>query len=536
MEKNLFTYSRTLDLLCDRFPLIGFMMGTVKETPLNKEPLPDLQINKAEILYFYGLGRGLIYEECKSWLKEDPLRKLIILEDDLGVIASFLHIKIACDVLSDPQVYLEHFSNTDEEIESLTNRFNVKRLEISGFVSKKGLKDLRLKLLRKTALTHALHLDRLHGYQPFSNFCENLKHVPGSFYANRLLGKFKNVPAVICGAGPSLSKTINTLKGLENRALIIAGGSTLAALSSEGVMPHLGMAIDPNVEEYRRLKNSFAFEVPLLYSTRVHPSIFQTCNGPFGYMRSGIGGLPELWMEEELGLLDPLLGKNLSEETVSVTGICLALAVEMGCNPILINGVDLAYTGGKHYAAGVTEHEEIEFEKVDAEKTAADQILKRKDREGNAIYTAVRWVMEAASISHFAKNHPEVEFINSTVGGLGFEGIDYVPISQAVQGFKERELRKQVLKVVQTSPMPKNAKATIEKNLAELKISLTRSIDCLRILAKEKKGSSALAEMDLKEEIACIYLFYDIQQVLTPGESFWKMWLDLALKYESVMA
>lgn len=536
MEQNLFTYNRALELLFDRFPAIGFMVGSSEEVHPIDESLPDIAFHKAEVLYFYGLGKGAIYKKCQDWLEKDKRRKLIVLENDLGVIASFLHETVAIELLNNPQVYLEYFSNTDKEIEILTNRFTVKRVEVSGLGSKNDLKELRLKILRKTALSHALHLDRLHGYQPFLNFCENLKQIPNSFYANRLLGAFKNVPAVICGAGPSLSETIETLRGLEDKALIIAGGSTLAALSSEGVLPHLGMAIDPNVEEYRRLKNSFAFEVPLLYSTRVHPGIFQTCNGPFGYMRSGIGGLIELWLEEELGLLDPLIGKNLSPETISVTGICIALAVEMGCNPILINGVDLAYTGGKHYASGVTQDEEVELKKIDAEKSAADQILKRRDRKGNTIYTAVRWVMEAASISHYAKSHPEIQFINTTSGGIGFEGVEYVPIEKAVQGFIKQSIREKVLKVTSSATIHKDSKAIIERNFKELKESLSRSIEYLRILAKEKKGSTALAEMDLKEEIACTVLFYDIQQVLTPGENFWQMWLDLALKYEKVIA
>jgi hypothetical protein len=407
----------------------------------------------------------------------------------------------------------------------------MKRVEVAGLPSKKGLPQLRLKILRKTALSHALYLDRLHGYQPFKNFIENLPQLPRSFYANGLKGAFAGIPAIVCGAGPSLQSSINTLRGLENRALLIAGGSTLAALSSQGIMPHFGMAIDPNLEEYRRLKNSFSFEVPLLYSTRVHPAVFQTCNGPFGYMRSGIGGVPELWIEEELGLLDPLLGDFLSPESISVTAICVAWAQFLGCNPILLNGIDMAYTGNKRYASGVTEEEEIAFQAIDREKSAADRIMKRKDRNGQPVFTAVRWIMESASISHFAKKHPAVRFINTTEGGIGFKGIDYIPLQEAVVGFQEQGIREFVHEQIGRNPMPRGAGEKIAEKKGELQESLERLIDHLRILAGEKRGSTALAEMELKEESAYLYLFYDINQVLKPAETFWKSWLELALKY-----
>jgi hypothetical protein len=520
----------------DRFPTLGLLYGTWDPVEPPEEPLPKLDIERAEALYVVGLGTGAIYFACKKWLKAKADRQLIFLEDAPGIIASFLDRPKSSQILSDPQVHLELFSKKIEEIEALATRFPVRRVEVVGLPSKGNIQNLRLKILRKTSLSHATHIDRLHGYQPFKNFCENAKRLAQSFYANRLAGAFKNVPAVICGAGPSLGSTLETLRTLENTALIIAGGSTLAALSSKGIMPHFGMAVDPNLEEYRRMKNSFAFEVPLLYSTRVHPDIFQTCNGPFGYMRSGIGGVPELWLEEELGLIDPLLGQHLSPESISVTTICVAWAQFLGCNPILLNGIDMAYTGKRRYASGVMEEDETVFQAIDAEKSAPDRILKRKDRLGKTVYTAVRWVMESESLSHYAKMHPEIRFINTTEGGIGFKGIDYLPIAEAAASFTETDLRKKVFEEIQKARLPDETGELIQKRLTELKESLDRLVGYLQILAGEKRGSGALAEMELKEETAYLILFYDIYQVLKSDDSFWKKWLQLALKYQAVMA
>ncbi len=526
MEKDCNTFNTAEDLFMERFPHLGILSFSWSSSSMEKEtvdePLPALQLENVEALYVYGLGHGAAYFQIKAWLHEKKERELIFLEDEPGVIASFLRrSEAAVEILSDPQIHIALLSKNkqlDGELQALAERLPERRIEVAALPSYSGrrFQNIRLKLFRKTALSHALHLDRFHGYQTFENFLRNLKHLPGSFYANALKNKFQGIPAIVCGAGPSLKQSMDLLRNLENRALIIAGGSTLAALSSQGISPHFGMAVDPNLEEYRRLKNNFSFEAPLLYSTRVFPSIFQTGNGPFGYMRSGIGGAPELWIEEELGLLDPLLGDFLSPESISVTSICLAWAQFLGCDPILLNGVDLAYTDNKRYADGVAEEGETHFSEIDAEKSVADRIVKRKDRMGKPVYTAVRWVMESASLSHFAKKHPEVRFINTTEGGIGFKGIGYMPLSEAASQFLNREidLRGLVHLEIAQASMPPNTREKIGEQIALLKESLERVIGHLEILKGIKKGSAALAEMELKEEMAFAYLFYDMNFIL----------------------
>jgi hypothetical protein len=552
MGKSLSMFNQNFEIFMERFPKLGLLVPRWPLTETSFEKISPIHLEKVDVLYFYGLGRGEIYPHVRNWLHENAERALILLEDDPGVIASFLHSSNAKEMLSDRQVHLELLSKgreRDQELNALAEKFPLKRVEVAALPSYRArrFQVLRLQLLRKTTLYHALYLDRLHGYQPFQNFVQNMRHLPESFYANALNKSFVGVPAIVCGAGPSLQKEMDVLRTLENRALMIAGGSTIAALSSQGVLPHFAMAVDPNLEEYRRLKNSFAFEVPLLYSTRVFPAIFQTCNGPFGYMRSGIGGMAELWIEEELGLLDPLLGENLSSESISVTAICIAWAQFLGCNPIILSGVDLAYTGKKRYAPGVGEDEEIPFAAIDAEKSAADRIIKRKDRKGNSVYTAVRWVMESSSISHFAKKHPEVRFINTTDGGIGFKDIDFMSLSEVVDQFLRQnyDLQGLVHQKISAASMPLHCRERIIEKMNELKESLTRLIGHLEILAGNRKGFCALAEMELKEEMAYPYLFYDIDQILEVGlsryqgekrsQEKWQRFLTLAQKYAAVI-
>jgi hypothetical protein len=501
------TWEDGFAILMERFPHLGMQYLTLDKKPSQFEFLKPFDVGRAEAVIVFGLRMGAPYFQLKDWLHAKANRKLVFIDENF---ASFIAHSPHVSLLKDPQVFLEN--------EFLPEKYPLHRVEVVGLPEKK-----KLSVLREMTLAHALHVDRMHGYQIFSNFIQNRKRFSKSFYANALRNKFGGVPAIVCGAGPSLQKAIPYLKNISGKALIIAGGSTLAALSSQGVPIHFGVAIDPNLEEYRRLKNSFAFQTPLLYSTRVHPDIFQTCSGPFGYMRSGIGGVAEVWMEEELGLLDPLIGENLSPESISVTTICVAFAQYIGCSTICLSGVDLAYTNRKRYAQGVDGDENICFEEIDAEKSVADRILKRKNREGKTIFTAVRWIMEAAALSHYAKKHPEIHWVNTSDGGLPIQGIPYLDL-ETIDFKEEFDLKKKIADLIATSPMPFN-----EEKIQQLIDSLDRVIAQLEILAGEKKGSAALTELDLQEELAKDILFYDF------GSSSWVEFLNLARKYKSVL-
>lgn len=511
---------------------MGFWLQTSARSKkkAKEEEIPKVSLKDIDLLYCFGLDER-VYFQHKDWLEEKDHRRLIFLESDPEVFHLFLRGRAASKILKEKKVFLENFPASKGEVEDLARRFPFSKIEVLVLPHRKSQKKLRLELLRKSALSNALATDRLYGDIPFENFLKNLKELPRAFYANGLKNAFSGVPAIVCGAGGSLEEQIETIQKLEDKALIIAGGSTLAALSSKGIMPHFGIAIDPNYEEYLRFKNSFAFETPLLFSTRVHHKIFQTCNGPFGYMRSSIGGMCELWIEEKLGLKDPFIGESLPDETVSVSASCIAWAQFLGCNPLFLSGVDLAYLGGKHYASGVVEKEKFDVEKQKQITSASDRMIKRKNGLNEMVYTAIRWIMEANSISCFAKKHPEIAMFNASQKGLKIRGVPFKGLEEGLKDFPKRKLRKEVFTHIQKSPMPKNSKEVIQKEIDALRKSLERLIENLRILAGEKAGSSALAELEIEEEIASCYLFYDIRRVFPEEESFWKSWLSLALRY-----
>lgn len=521
------------DLLMQRYPDIAFHLSYTPFIPGSK-PVEDisqweraLDVQKIEVLYLYGLGLGRYYDALKPWLRGKRERLLIILEDDLAEIDAFLKEENASDLLNCPQVRLHYISDPkgwDALLEEQSSSFPSQHMEVLatnayGRLRKKRYRRIRLQLMRNTASITALLSEALHYHKLFENLHPNFKRFPKSFYVNEWKDRFKNVPAVICGAGPSLAASIPILKQLEHRALILAGGSTITALSAQGIAPHLGLALDPNDEEYLRLKPSSSFETPLLYASRLLPDIFATCNGPFGYMRTETGGASEVWLEDKLGITGEALGPDLGREAFSVTTLAIALACHLGCNPIILTGIDLAFTGMQRYAGGVVADPKLILSHAKEEKRAGERMLRRKNREGKWVYTLVKWVMESDSIGNYAKLHPEHTFLNSTEGGIGFPGISFRPLQEAVSELccASFDLRGRIHSEIVRSSLSWIGPQKVEEKLGALRLSLMRCKTLCDEMIDELKrinlhienpnqpletGKTVILETDFQEEIA----------------------------------
>ncbi len=533
--------AQAVSLFMKRFPKLTFLTWGAQEEGAVFEEVAPFSLGKAEAVFVYGLGNGGPYFQLVDWLHEDPKRKLIFLEEDGGKISRFLSYADSLPIIRDLQVEICHVP-TENDLETVAAQFPFHRLEMVAVVSKnkKSFRLKRIAFLRKATLAHALYIDRLHGEQPLRNILQNRVHLAHSFYANRLKESFCNIPAIVCGAGPSLNEAIPLLKKYAGKALIIAGGSTLAALSSAGVPIHFGMVIDPNLEEYRRMKNSFAFETPMIYSTRVHPSIFQTTGGPFGYMRSGIGGILEVWWEEALGLEEPLIGQELSSEAMSVTTICTAFAHYLGCNPILLSGVDLAYTDDKRYAEGVLFEQDPSFSFFDEEKSSSDRIVKRKNGLGVPVNTAIRWVIEGAVLANFARKHRKTLWINTSLKGLKIAHMKTMSLEEAGRYLsKSFDIKRRVDEAIEKVSMPAHTQERVEEKTRELFESLERMEKQLAVLIGREKGSTALAEIELLDEIAYAVLFSDVEELcqkrgISSTKEKWEFLLTLIQKSRSV--
>jgi hypothetical protein len=334
------------------------------------------------------------------------------------------------------------------------------------------------------------------------------------------------VPAIICGAGPSLEKNLPLLKTLTDRALIFAGGSSLNALSKAGVRPHFGAGVDPNPMQTKRLEESNSAELPFFYRNRLNHGAFNLLTGPLLYVTGAGGFKTPGYFEKELGI-----EREWIEEGHNVVNFCVELAHEMGCNPIIFVGMDLAYTGLKGYASGVVEDSTVSPTEILGKERDDDRAILKEDIYGKPIYTLWKWIAESKWIGKYAETHPEIGMVNCTEGGLGFPCVENRTLKHVAEEFLTRqyELRDRVHGEIQDAAMPQVTSRKVVKLMHELEKSLRRTINHFEVLLKDvnaemekvkageehgQSGLAALAETEIGEEPGYEYVVDPFNDVI----------------------
>lgn len=213
------------------------------------------------------------------------------------------------------------------------------RLDNAQFMEVRQELEVAVHRAKIRALTAELRGD---GWLNF--FIENLPRVLEGPNLGKLRGTFKNVPAVICAAGPSLTKQLPLLKTVADDVLILCVNTALGALHKAGIKPNAVVAVE---------------------SANLSPMFegIDTLNEINGMME--VTGNPAQFGQPFRRLI-PICTENTTcsrflyalEPTSQLSGgFCVAntafaIAHKLGCNPITLIGQDLAFLDGQMYASG----------------------------------------------------------------------------------------------------------------------------------------------------------------------------------------
>ncbi len=420
---------------------------------------PQIDPPQGEHYIVYGVGNAECYQALKGWLKKKRERLLVLIEDDLSVLKGLLDSALGSEILRQKRVQL-HFFEKGGGNENL-----YQRLMWQGFNrTTEVIRDPRYEIGSYSAFKDAFLYDEdrmkwfgrelaCFGVGYYANFYKNLKQIPASYAGVELFGKAQGVPAFIVGAGPSLNKNGELLKQVKKKGLIFAGGaSSLPALEHMGVIPDFAVGIDPNTTQYERLIQCQNTQFPYFYRLRVNSQALNSIEGPKLFLPGSGLYQTAAWIGERLGLqiIDIDEGHNVIHFVTDI-------AVKMGCNPIVFIGMDLAYTESKAYALGVP-----------WPIPPPQDVVPALDIEGKQTLTRWVWLKESSWMSEYAKEHPEVQFLNATEGGIGFKAIVNQPLTELLP--KEERVPKDLFCF---DPLPIRWEQ-IEELVRELKESLIR--------------------------------------------------------------
>ena len=489
----------------------------------------NLNLTDIDALYVYGMGLGYYYDVVKAWLHADPKRRFVFIEDDLAVIRRIFETERATEILGDTQAKIHYFENIEDSEtvltplaelywNSLTTKVEVSALKSYRETKEKIFADIHHKIVYDISMLHVVLEEYFNfGIAFYRNFYPNLLQLPGASLANGMFNKFNKVPAIICGAGPSLNKQLPLLKTLRDKALIFAGGSSLNALNSFGMQPHFGAGVDPNSPQLDRIKKNSAAGVPFLYRNRLYAAALQAVKGPRIYI-AGSGGYDTAdWFEKKFNIDNEVQ----IDEGFNVVNLCLSLAQAFGCDPIIFVGMDLAYTDMHSYAEGIVDDAAVDKKAILETKDFNEQAILRDDIEGKPIYTLWKWVAESNWIGAFAKANPTTTLINATEGGLGFPDVPNQDLASIAKKYlsQSSDIEGKVRQEIQANLITQVTQPAIVAAMHELHESLGRCKGHLDVLIEEanliianikkeeqlpqsmQSGLAALAEIELSEEV-----------------------------------
>lgn len=478
----------------------------VLNPPLRIQSMEQLEqvLPTCDVICVYGSDIEPLYKACASWLKKEENRFLLVVEDDEQ---KFLQSK-ECSFAKDPKVRILYYKIEDTEIFSHI-AWEFVFLRFAYLSSSPSLQNLAHNFF--TQLEHfytGVHLLASDcedmGLKVLRNVVHNLAMLPEAKLGQSLEGACAHMPAIVCGAGPSLNASIPSLSALHDKALLIAGGTAVPALKAQGITPHLIAHMDPDPPR-ERFRQQECVGVPFFYQSRFCHGLLKHVHAPLIWFPDS-GNYPlEAWASSECGIFSERFDAGWT-----VANFCTAIAEHLGCSPIIFVGMDFSCEKQTPYASGIAgkEHRDslIEIEK--------DKLYSRKD-----------WLMSAEWMRAFAEKKGQTCFINATAGGIDIPGIErrmLAEISDSLHG--QWDIPGIVHALVMRASSSGVNTQKVQKVRDILKQSFHKSLELCDQLLKvwEKyypqsaleKGEYILLEHELEQEIAHVYFL----------SALWNVW------------
>ncbi len=255
--------------------------------------------------------------------------------------------------------------------------------------------------------------------------CKNELYSLSTLNRNSMIGSMfesiedKNVPVILVGAGPSLTKNVGDLCQAKGKAIIIAASHASRTVMNTGLVPDLTAEIDPD-ENYEFMKHDSERKCRMLLSAKVKKTSIEGYAGKcilFDFNKD-IFALNCIQKQPE----------NLDKSGSVITEV-LDLFLQAGFKKFILAGMDLAFDeqGNTH---------------SDGEKREDITGLKRykvMGINGEMLESQSDWVAFRKHIEKRISSNPDVELIDATEGGALIAGSLVMSLKAAISGMCDHE-------------------------------------------------------------------------------------------------
>jgi hypothetical protein len=407
----------------------------VNSLPLKINPFETQK--KADVVYVDGLTR--IDSQMQRWLKASKKHKLVFLEKHLGRIKTFLKCT-PFSILKNSQIEIVHLQNKWDP------SFIFAQGQKTPFVLSKSAV-LRHFIYSNTFLFLATLHEYLDPKKGYKNIYSNLGHLKDIYAIRSLKGTLKNKPAILFGSGPTLEQGLTELKGFAKKVFFVGGGSSMKIVHRLCPLD-FGIVVDPTQEQKKVFKGHGCKNVPIFFNLRSQSEVVQSFDKRILMHHLNAEGI-ENFFEDQLGLQSFM--ENRENRTVysSVTCIGLELLHFLGCSPIILCGVDLAFVKDRYYASGLKR----------SARFLEDEVV-----EFHGIKTTHKWLEEKKALEHRLK-----AFKNKAVFRLDpqlpIKGARKITIAQLKKWLEKDIVKQWPKKVLFLEKKGKEVKSIVKKEL-----------------------------------------------------------------------
>ena len=402
---------------------------------IKKETEKDL-----DLVFIFGIGAGYLINAFKKLniniaVIEPSIKFFNLLIDNFKldkILEDNITFFIGGDDIEDIEKFIS-IANTKKVKFFITRSYATLFNEEALFYQSKVLSIVDKKIININTISR---FDKLWAY----NIASNVAKISTHYGVNKFFDKYKNIPAVIVSAGPSLEKNIRKLKEIKNKALIIAVDTAMKPLFSHNISPHFIITIDPQKKNSKYFRNVNFKESVLIAESSVDKEAIDSFNGAVYFINS-IFPLAKYFMEELGDRGDITTGGSVSTAAYD-------FAIRIGANPIIMVGLDLSFPNYQTHIKG-SYHEEnffTEIYKLDSYDSRIYKVLiagnlrEEKNIYNEKVWTDSRFDMYKNWYEEQCEKNNKIKFYNATEGGIIINGMENIRLEELIKKFNDIEI------------------------------------------------------------------------------------------------
>ena len=211
------------------------------------------------------------------------------------------------------------------------------------------------------------------------NFLANQNAIRRNPGVIALKQKFKDIPSIVIGAGPSLDKNIRLLRQAAGKTILFSSDAALKPLLHHNIEPSFVVCLDPQADIAKFLTDVSHRNITLVAPSIIHPQVLDLWEGSVVFYHKYAPDIPLL---TEIQQQIPHIGVLTPGGTV--LSVAYDLAFQTGGNPIIFIGQDLSYPKNNTHSRSSEYFEEILDHTLENQ---TDNIVFEKDINGTTLPT-----------------------------------------------------------------------------------------------------------------------------------------------------